>query len=243
VRRLRRVWVPVALALVMSAWPGCVCGVTHSAPDAAADAVSPSEIDIDVLGRWHDCANTLTFEPDGSALRLEHRTGCLTTGTFDVSGRTLEIAWEASACAEATRWTRELVRTERGFVAVDPSTGTTSRLADDATPREHLELVGDGGERTIVRVVGTPGMGLGSGCYWSADGTCGGLFSCGGSLALWSYEGEMLSASAQCGGSCACGARLTGMRDASGVITGTYSGANCERVLSGTFVATPVAEE
>lgn len=216
---------------------GCSCGATHSPPDAAIDAVGPGEADLDVVGRWHDCASTLTFTTEGTVTRSDHRSGCTSSGTYEVSGERLEVVWSV-ACDGTDRWSRELVRAERGIVAVDPADGRTSRWADDTHPVELVTIRGEAGEETIARIVGRPGTGFGSGCYWSADGACGGLFSCAGVLQLWSYEGDSLSASTSCGGECACGARLAGTRAADGSVSGTYRGANCERVLSGTFVAT-----
>lgn len=220
---------------------GCSCGSTHTPPDAAADVVATTEPDVDVVGVWHDCGTTLTFAADGTVLREDLRAGCETRGTWDVRGRSLEIAWESADCVGSERWMRELVRAERGFVSVDLADGRTNRWADDAHPITRFDMRGDEGEHSIVRLVGTPGEGFGSGCYWSADGTCGGLFSCGGVIGRWAYEGDVLSASTSCGGTCACGARLEGTRDATGVITGTYTGANCESVLAGSFVATPLS--
>ncbi len=230
----------VSLALASSsAWAGCSCGTTHTPPDAATDAMGTAETDLDVTGVWRDCATTLTFTPDGRVTREDLRAGCSSTGMFEVHGRSLEIAWDSADCVGTDRWARELVRAERGFVSVDLVDGRTNRWGDSDHPITAFDVIGESGQHSIVRTVGTPGEGFGSGCYWSPDGTCGGLLSCGGVIGRWAFEGDTLSASTSCGGTCACGARMEGTREASGVIRGTYTGANCEVVLSGTFVATP----
>ncbi|MBN8615861.1 MAG: hypothetical protein J0L92_35030 [Deltaproteobacteria bacterium] len=231
-----------ALLVVMASSTGCSCGTTHSPPDAALDGVTSAEPDIDLTGTWHDCGTRLTFAPDGTVTREDLRAGCSSIGDYEIRGRSLEVAWDSADCVGTDRWARELVRADRGFVSVDLVDGRTNRWADDAHTIERFEIVGESGQRSIARLVGTPGDGFGSGCYWSADGTCGGLLSCGGAIGRWSLEGDSLSASTSCSGTCACGARLAGTRDAAGVITGTYTGANCEVVLSGTFVATPSPE-
>ena len=229
----------LALPLVsLAGVSGCSCGTTHTAPDAAIDATAGALVDLDVTGRWHDCSSTLTFTSEGTVRREDHRTGCIASGTYEVAGARLEVLW-SEPCDGMDRWSRELVRAERGIVAVDPVDGRTSRWADDAHPIERHVIRGEAGEETIARIVATPGAGFGSGCYWSADGSCGGLFSCAGVIPVWSYEGDALTASTSCGGDCACGARLTATRAADGTLSGSYRGANCERVLSGTFTATP----
>lgn len=233
---------PLVLSLVIAgsgAWAGCSCGSTHTPPDAAMDAHGTSEPDLDVTGVWRDCATTLTFGTDGTVTREDLRAGCSSAGTYEVHGRSLEIQWEGAECVGTDRWSRELVRAERGFVSVDLVDGRTNRWADDEHAVTRFDVEGESGQRSVVRIVGTPGEGFGSGCYWSADGTCGGLLSCGGVIGRWAFEGDRLSASTSCGGTCACGARLEGTREASGVIRGAYTGANCEVMLSGTFVATP----
>jgi hypothetical protein len=235
--RARATLSALLLASSAASASGCSCGATHSPPDAAIDAQA-GEGDLVLVGRWHDCSSTLTFTEEGTVTRLDHRAGCTATGTYEVSGERLEVVW-STTCGGTDRWSRELVRAEGGVVAVDPSDGRTSRWADDSHPIARFAIRGDGGEETIARVVGTPGTGFGSGCYWSADGACGGLFSCAGVLQLWASEGESFTASTSCGGECACGARLTGTRAPDGSLSGSYRGANCERVLSGTFTATP----
>lgn len=229
----------VLVAATTAAAAGCSCGAVHLAPDAADDAAGTEERDVDVVGRWQGCSDTLVFELDGAVTRSDHRRDCVARGRWTVRGRTLEVAWESTCDGGDTHWLRELVRADRGIVAVDPTTGTTSRWADDAHPIEELEIVGESGQRSFVRVVGSPGNGFGSGCYWSSDGACGGLLSCAGTILEWGYEGATLGASTTCSGACACGARLMGERDERGTITGAYRGANCEPVLTGTFIATP----
>jgi hypothetical protein len=233
--------VMVVVSSIASGASGCSCGATHVPPDADIDARAGEIVDLDIVGRWHDCSNTLVFGTEGDVTRRDHRTECTASGTYEVTGNRLEVLWTAPcAGGGAERWSRELVRAERGFVAVDPADGRTSRWADDTHPIETLSIRGEAGEETIARIVATPGTGFGSGCYWSADGACGGLFSCAGVIQLWSFEGDSLTASTSCGGECPCGARITGSRAADGSIAGTYRGANCERVLSGTFEATPL---
>jgi hypothetical protein len=133
-------------------------------------------------------------------------------------------------------------RAEHGLVLVRPDTGETRRLADDTVPHGVWRIEGIGtdvpGARTsTASLVGTPGEAFGSGCYWSTDGECGGLFSCSGSIVVWETEGTSFSGSTSCQGGCPCGAVINGSVDVDGSISGTFRGVNCERSYEGSMTA------
>jgi hypothetical protein len=228
-----------ALVLVtLVALSGCA-GSRSLEPDAS---VMPGA-DVDVVGRWHDCNVTLTFEADGRGSLVDHRRGCTTTGTWSVEGRVLRGAWGATDCDEPPGESEptEVFRAPGGLVMVHPETGAVSRYASDETPHGTWILEGadaSGAVRTsIARIVGDPSEGFGSGCYWSADEMCGGLFSCSGAITTWRLDEGTLRGAATCGGDCPCSVTIDGMLQEDGAIDGTFRGANCDRTFDGTLTA------
>lgn len=222
------------LALTALALAGCSTSIVPS--DGAVGAAS-----VDVVGSWHECHASFTYRPDGTAHAVEHRAGCVREGTWRVEGDWLETEWAAGTCAEPAGPTRRrVVRTERGLVILDPDTGATRHYADDATPhgRWLLEATEAGSARsTTASVVGDPESTFGSGCYWSTDGACGGLFSCSGTILVWDVTPERFSAATTCSGGCPCGAVVEGGSSPDGSLFGDYRGVNCERSFEGRLTA------
>ncbi|MGE3635172.1 MAG: hypothetical protein AB7P00_35040 [Sandaracinaceae bacterium] len=203
---------------------------------------------VDVVGTWHDCRSTLIYGADGTTTAINHELDdCTARGTYVLDGDVLMTTWPEAACGFGpTSTRRRVVRGERGLTSIDLATGSVSQRADGSM-FEHVlyRIVGmDEGStstgQTVLSVVGDPSDSFGSGCYWSEDGACGGLFSCSGEVAQWRFEdGDRLNASISCGGGCPCGAIVTGTRVADGSIDGTYDGVNCDHRFAGTFTATP----
>jgi hypothetical protein len=203
--------------------------------------------DVDVVGRYHDCGQTLELRADGTLLRTHHREACTVRGRWRVSGRLLSSIPETTDCGGPLDppSTREVTRVAAGIVLVDRTSGGVSRLADDSMPHATWLIEGTVGSparmgSTTARIVGRPGEPFGSGCYWSTDGACGGLFSCSGSIGLWEIDGAAFTGRTECGGGCPCGAVLVGAADASGAITARFQAANCAGTFLGDLVATPL---
>lgn len=226
----------IALVILIAAPLGCAGSRTRE-PDPDVPGT------VDVVGAWHECTATITFAADGTATFVSHRAGCTETGTYDVDGNVLEVVWASATCVREEHWIREVLRPMGGLVMVDPITATSTRLADDATPRSRwLFESTDPPRSSTVRIVGSPGLGVGSGCYWSTDGACGGFFSCSGNVLSWASDEATLHATTGCSGECPCGAVLDGTVGADGTFEATYRGASCEAPLDGAFTATPLAE-
>lgn len=222
----------VVTALLLA---GCSASIVPS------DGAVP-EGSVDLVGTWHHCGASVTYRPDGTAHAREHRAACEREGVWTLDGDRLEETWEAGTCAEPRGPTAyRAVRAARGLTLVDLATGATGQLADDATPHglwliEGVEL---GSPRsTTASVVGDPESTFGSGCYWSTDGACGGLFSCSGSVRVWTVEGARFSAATGCSGGCPCGSVIEGTAHPDGTLSGDYRGVNCERSVEGTLTAT-----
>ncbi len=214
------------------------CGTNVIAVDAGPGA----PMSVDVSGTWHDCDASLTYAPGGIASSVEHRTGCVSSGTWRMIGPDLvETIWTTSSCGgEEVLSVLRAFLGEGGITLVDPDTAAVRRLADDATPHALWLLEGSDGSETrstTASVVGNPEEAFGSGCYWSTDDECGGLFSCGGSVRVWELEGSRFSASTSCTGGCPCGAVLEGTMEADGTLRADYRGVNCERSFEGTLTA------
>ncbi|MCS6799058.1 MAG: hypothetical protein NZ898_11105 [Myxococcota bacterium] len=212
------------------------CSTSRQLPDSGWPPDAAGEPNVDVVGRWHDCTSSTTYAPDGSMRWRDHRRGCASSGRWAVVGSWLHVEGQASACGPAYRAVSRVVRTPHALVTVDPETGRARTRWNDATPRA-LWLLTEADRATVLRVVGEPGDGTGVGCYWSADGACGGLLSCSGWVDRWRREDDRLVASTACGGGCPCGAELVGRFVAPDRIEGTYRGANCEMPYTGTFTA------
>ncbi|MBX3275670.1 MAG: hypothetical protein KF729_35750 [Sandaracinaceae bacterium] len=211
------------------------CGTSIVTTDGAVPAT------LDVVGSWHECSTSTTYRADGTAHVVDHRRGCEREGTWALDGEWLETQYEAGTCeSPASPSRRRALRVAEGLVLVDPASGRARHLAGDETPRGlwRVEGVGpDEGRATIASVVGDPETTFGSGCYWSADGECGGLFSCSGSVVVWELSAERFSAATACSGGCPCGAVIEGGARDDGTLYGDYRGVNCERSYEGALVA------
>jgi hypothetical protein len=190
---------------------------------------------LDVVGTWRDCQRTLVIGGDGTVTERDHSDACDRTGTYTLAGSELTLVFDGGTCDSVTL-VRTALRAPRGLLLVEDN-GAVARLADAETPYETWRFDSTSGDRgsSIVRRVGDPAQDpFGSGCYWSADGACGGMFSCGGQLAEWRVDGDMLQASTVCGGGCVCTSLVLGTIDGAS-IEGTFRGFNCERSIEGAF--------
>lgn len=216
------------------------CFTVQMAP-VGADA-DVMELAVDVVGDWHGCAGELNFGADGSASLRSDLAACTTQGTYVVEGHRLHATWDTPACSGSATWDREAVRVVDGLVLVDVVNGRSTRFVGDATPRSLWRLdASDGtGASTTMRILGSSETGLIDGCYWSTDLACGGIVSCGGMVSEWSTNATSFHATTVCTGDCPCAAAMTGSATTSGRYDATFTGANCGRVLSGAFTATPI---
>ena len=206
------------------------------------DAGVESGDDVHIVGTWHECSGSVTYRADGTASYDGHRSGCLGEGTYTVAGEWVETTWTSGTCGPGTT-SRRMFRAERGLVVFDPETGAVRQLADDATPHGLWLIEGADGERdrsTTASVVGDPEAEFGSGCYWSTDGECGGLFSCSGNIRVWLVEGSRFQANTTCSGGCACASVVEGTANRDGTMSAVYRGVNCERSFGGMLTVRPL---
>lgn len=202
----------------------------------------------DLPGRWLTCASDLTIREDGTYTQKDLRRGCTTDGTWEDRGDgSFDMVATQASCGGIPD-PRRGVRFEfisGGVILLHPAFGggftryvsedqPHSRWAVDGTPGES----GSGVGRSVISVVGNPGWGA-SGCYWSAEGDCGGAFSCGGSVHYWDVRDGVLRAGLNCSGDCPCGSTLLGSINADR-IEGTFRALNCNWSWDGTFTATRI---
>lgn len=225
---------------------GAVLLVGCSEVRASGDA-SVAVANVEVVGDWFNCSNHVSIDADGTIMRVDDMHGCTITGTWTIDGANLDIEWDvtASSCEipdDGISVHQQVVRVEHGLIAVGAD-GRPEMYADPTVPRQDWSLMGgvpgEEIETSVVRIIGVPRVGVGTACYWSADGECGGLISCAGNISQWDMgdDGNFVG-TAVCAGHCPCTATLLGMRQGDGSIEIDYSGANCERSFEGTFVAT-----
>lgn len=249
-----RVWWGVAVLFAL----GCG-GRTELYPPAAdagiVDAVPPEtsvvdvEPDVDVAGIWQTCGHTLTLASDHTWQKRDADTGCVTSGSWTIAGHLLDLDVDTSSCAQApasTHGVQVLRGASGGLILVAADQSQTDYLPDSA-PRTRWQLQGQyaqgGGGTTIARIVGAPGKGLGTGCYWSADGACGGLFSCGGRFTEWLIGADgTLTASAACTGDCPCGAQIAGTISQGTHLAGTFTHSNCGGTSQGTLTGDKIPD-
>lgn len=215
------------------------CGSNVIATDAGSDGAMP----IDVSGSWHDCHQSLTLHPDGTCEGRSHREACDQSGVWRMLGSNLlEMTWTDGSCgADGVPSVREAFLGADGLVLIDPATATVRRLAADTTPHGVWLLEGmvTGEARsTTASVVGNPEDEFGSGCYWSTDGVCGGLFSCSGTVLVWDTIGTRFSASTACAGGCPCGSVIEGTVAPDGSLEATFRGVSCDGSFEGDLRAT-----
>lgn len=212
--------------------------VLPSIVDAPPDVAPPSP-----LGTWRSCDTTVRFLPEGVWEEFRLHTACRSSGRWALRGDRLDVRVDASTCAGRPPdlnnvqvsiqpdWLMIMVpaKNDAGFV----------RYLSDATPHVRWRLTGNRHQgttgTTIVSLVGDPGRG-GSGCYWSGDGDCNGIFSCGGTVYQWQTTGGVLSAGLNCSG-CTCGSSLVGTIS-SDRLEGRYNAQNCVSLWQGTMIGT-----
>lgn len=236
----RHAWPLLSLSALLG------CGQVTTV-DAGQDAGRVSA-DVDVVGTWHACDTTIVYGPDGRTTGINHRQGgCTARGTYVVEGDIVTTTWTDPGCGFGPESRgRQTIRLEDGILSIDPESGSYSRRANGDTTEHHLYRI-EGMETgqpepgvTILSVVGDPSDDFGSGCYWSEDDMCGGIFSCSGNVEQWRFEEGRLNGSTSCGGGCPCGAVVSGDIATDGSITGDFNGVNCDRTYAGTFTATPL---
>lgn len=213
-------------------------------PPSDAD-LPPSDAGVPPLhGTWRNCGVTLRFLPDGTWQKDQWNVACRSSGRWALRDGRLELRVDASTCATRPRELHDAqVSILAGrLVILDPLINAVGyeRYLEDATPHMRWRLTGVGLQgrpgTTIVSLVGDLSEG-GSGCYWSGDGACDGIFSCGGGVYQWQTTGGVLNAGLSCSG-CTCGSSLVGSIR-SDRIEGRYNAQNCDHVWQGTMTGTP----
>jgi hypothetical protein len=219
-------------------------------PDAGLELPPIHGAGIEALpGTWYTCHGALTFRADGTYVQRESRSGCAVEGTWaDRGDGSFDMVASHGDCGQLPS-PRSRIRyefTTTGLVLVHPTFGggfarylsesqPRAEWAIEATPGEGGFGGGGGPGRSILSIVGEPGRG-GFGCYWSAEGECGGAFSCGGSVHYWDVRDGVLRAGLNCSGDCSCGSTLQGSYT-SDRIEGTFRAHNCNRAWEGVFSA------
>lgn len=225
----------ISILLVLAA-EGAGCGVA-SEPTPAADVGVTAATALDPTGTWYGCGLTLALHDDGTARLDDLRQACTGTGRFTTHDDVLEVRWDASCGMPASRTFRG-VRVLSTLTLVDLASGDVVHLVDDGVARSLWQLDASDGSThsTTLALLDVSSTGQ-NGCYWSTDGECGGLFSCGGWVSDWAVDDTTFHVTTACGGTCPCGAVSDGSPGAAGTFDGHFSGVNCERSFSGTFTA------
>ena len=225
-------------------------------PDAAASLVylpgeNPAGPDAGpppFVGTWHSCSLRRTFSSDGTWESVSYpNNACRSTGTWRLHRDRVDVHTAASTCPSPPPDLPDALLALEGhqLVIVHPDVGSQGvwRGLDDTVPRQRWHFDGtrfDGSPGvTIVRVVGDPRQD-GSGCYWSGDGACNGLFACAGVVYQWEHGNAMLGGGLSCAG-CTCGASLVGAITTDR-ITAHFYAQNCERVWQGDVVGVAEAD-
>lgn len=208
-----------------------------------ADAATSS-----FIGSWNTCSLRRTFASDGTWATLSYRaSSCRSTGRWLKHGDRVDLHTETSTCM-----TRPVDLPDARFIVaghqlmiVHPMVATSGvwRGLDDSAPRQRWRLEGtraDGARGvTILRMVGDPQQD-GSGCYWSGDGNCNGVFSCSGTVYQWLQAAGTLGGGLSCDG-CTCGASLVGTISAERIAAHFYA-QNCKRIWQGDAEGVPEAD-
>lgn len=222
----------------------------ESCPDAAplpppASAPTPA-----LVGTWRQCSLDLQLRADGTWERTSLRDRCTSRGRWRSSGQRLDLLVDGSTCARAPAELRDAFVTvthDRLVIVHDAlgSPGYTTYLSG-ALPHTSWRItrqMGTDPERvTILRVVGSPDSNAVSGCYWSGDGQCNGVFSCGGTVTQWRFTGGVLNAGLACTGDCTCGASLNG-RVSDDRMDVRVTAHHCQDVWQGQVTGTRIRDE
>ena len=179
---MRRGSAPAIAALALCAVGAWVvgCGANVSVEETVV-LEAPGQPPLNLRGEFHTCGSTMRF--DGMKfVETRHRDGCRVEGRFERDGPA-SFAWivSASTCPETPARVDgvKLTRSEAGFTWEHEAFGLERYFGPNAG-REHWRISGTRhGKRaeTDAVVLTTPDGA--AGCYWSTDGECGGLFSCG----------------------------------------------------------------
>lgn len=196
-----------------------------------------------IVGVWRTCDAVLRFRSNGTWQKNWFSNGCQSHGRWSMHNERLAMMADSTNCRTSPReLTSAQVSIQGGrLMIIDPliSAAGFERYLEDSTPHVRWRLTGVVQEArqgtTIVSLVGDPASG-GSGCYWSGNGMCDGIFSCGGVVYQWRTADGVLNAGLSCS-SCTCGSSLLGTIT-NDHIDGHYNAQNCERVWQGTMTGT-----
>jgi hypothetical protein len=204
------------------------------------------ETSLDPTGSWDDCDTHWVFADDGSTTREELARACTAVGRWTVEGDQLHIDWDERCEGDADALDATLGFGVDSLLILARDAARPMSFAVAGTPIEAFTLIDDlePTQRTVIRLVGNPEVGIGSGCYWAEDRACGGLLSCSGRILQWRTledgAGD-LRASTTCTGDCPCGAILDLTPTGEGYDV-AYSGLNCGGTFGGTARALPRPE-
>jgi uncharacterized protein YceK len=217
------------------------CSTSRMVGDAAEMDGGPS---LDPTGTWEDCDTRWSFLEDGTTTRREYARDCVAEGVWSVEGNRAHIEWTTVCGGDPEVIDGTMAFGVESLSLLVDGTSRAATFAASGTPIVTVTLIDDldPSLRTIVRVVGDPERGAGSGCYWAEDGACGGLLSCSGRILQWrEVEAGRRSASTACTGDCPCGAVLNLTPSDEGYDV-AYQGVNCDGTFSGSARAFPRSE-
>lgn len=222
--------------------PPRACVLPDGGRIGIADAGAPLDAQSPLVGTWEGCEERVTFAAGGELLLEDVTQDCTLTGTWEATGSMVHLSYDvASTCSDwaGVDVSAEFIVSGDGLILVQPGSGESARYAAPGTPVERwrgeaTEEPGGTPGTTVFRIVGTVGVGFGTGCYWSLGG-CPGVISCGGPVTSWSRTSDTFRADVECGGSCPCMGTIDGTPAMDGTIPGTFEVSTCARRFGGSI--------
>lgn len=207
---------------------------------ALVDAAAPT-----FLGAWNTCAARRSFAADGTWATVSYRVAnCRSSGRWTLRGDRVDLRTETSTCPErpVDLLDARILVAGHQLMIVHPMVASSGvwRGLDDSAPRQRWRIEGPRADGvrgvTIVRIVGDPQRD-GTGCYWSGDGDCNGVFSCSGAVYQWTQGNGTVGGGLSCDG-CTCGASLVGTTTSQRLAAHFYA-QNCTRIWEGDAEGAP----
>jgi hypothetical protein len=202
------------------------------------------------VGTWRQCSLDLQLRADGTWERVSYRDRCSSRGRWRAQGQRLDLLVDGSTCGRPPAEIRDafvtvthdrLVIVHEGLGAPGFATYLSGALPV-ATWRITQQIGTDPERVTVLRVVGAADSSALSGCYWSGDGRCNGVFSCGGTVTQWRFGDGVLNAGLACTGDCTCGASLNGSVNAD-QLDARVNMHHCQGVSQGQVTGTRIRDE
>jgi hypothetical protein len=244
-------------------WDSGHRGDSQADTEAPEDTEAPKDTDgpdkaeewLELDEEWRDCRGTLHITTDAFTWADADPT-CTLSGSASLEDGllTLQISSSESCDGDIPWWLHESKPATYGYEVVgqrltlipaEPvGSGTAKQMLNKQfamgdVDRQRWEMVSSDGDESGLDVCFLPEGPFFSGRYYATDDSCN-FLSCGGSATGALQSEDSFTVYTACAGSCPCVGMLYADDVSDKSLSGSWSGVNCSRKMSGEFTATRI---